>query len=57
MLFAEASGRDCRLSEADIDEPPLQNRIYEYTRYRSRCCRTVTIERDDGSIRTIRRCD
>jgi hypothetical protein len=33
-------------------------RAYNYVpRDRYRGCRTVTIERDDGSVRTIRRCD
>jgi hypothetical protein len=32
---------------------------YDHPRYRSyaRDCRTVTIQRDDGSVRRIRRCD
>jgi hypothetical protein len=48
-----------------VDRPAYRDRDdryrdYNYVprdRYRSRGCRTVTIERDDGSIRTIRRCD
>ena len=33
-------------------------RAYGYERrYRSSGCRTVTIDRDDGSFRKIRRCD
>jgi hypothetical protein len=43
-----------------VDRPAYRDRdhrYHEYNRYRSRGCRTVTIERDDGSIRTIRRCD
>ncbi|WP_271670538.1 hypothetical protein [Bradyrhizobium sp. CCBAU 51627] len=39
----------------DYDRPAY--RAYGYDRgYRSGC-RTVTIERDDGSVRRIRRCD
>jgi hypothetical protein len=32
---------------------------YDHPRYRSyaRDCRTITIRRDDGSVRRIRRCD
>jgi hypothetical protein len=38
----------------DYDRPAY--RAYGYDRgYRG--CRTVTIERDDGSVRTVRRCD
>ena len=38
----------------DYDRPAY--RAYDYDRgYRG--CRTVTIERDDGSVRTVRRCD
>jgi hypothetical protein len=32
-------------------------RSYGYYRGYERGCRTVTIERDDGSVRRIRRCD
>jgi hypothetical protein len=34
-----------------------EHRGYAYDRERFGGCRTVTIERDDGSVRTIRRCD
>jgi hypothetical protein len=41
-----------------------QPRYYDRPSYRAygydrgyRGCRTVTIERDDGSVRTVRRCD
>jgi hypothetical protein len=33
------------------------HRGYAYERGRFRGCRTVTIERDDGSVRGVRRCD
>ena len=33
------------------------DRSYAYERGRSGGCRTVTIERDDGSVRRVRRCD
>jgi hypothetical protein len=37
-------------------QPRYSDRAYGYDRgYRG--CRTVTIERDDGSVRRIRRCD
>jgi hypothetical protein len=32
-------------------------RYYDHHRYRDHGCRTVTIRRDDGSVRRIRRCD
>jgi len=40
----------------DRDYDRSAYRAYGYDR-RSRGCRTVTIERDDGSVRTVRRCD
>lgn len=41
--------------DRDYDRPAY--RAYGYDRgYRSGC-RTVTIERDDGSVRRVRRCD
>jgi len=57
--------RDCLRGAAcpggvGVDRPAYRDHDYNYVprdRYRSRGCRTVTIERDDGSIRTIRRCD
>jgi hypothetical protein len=33
------------------------DRSYAYERGSFRGCRTVTIERDDGSMRRVRRCD
>jgi hypothetical protein len=33
------------------------HRSYAYERGRFGGCRTVTIERDDGSVRRVRRCD
>src|SRR3954447_20247822 len=41
---------------SDYDRPAY--RAYGYDRgYHRGGCRTVTIERDDGSVRRIRRCD
>jgi hypothetical protein len=47
-----------------IGEPYRHRRHYDGPRYRERDvylsrrdCRTVTIERDDGSVKRIRRCD
>ena len=34
-----------------------RRRYYDHRRYRDHGCRTVTIRRDDGSVRRIRRCD
>lgn len=47
----------------DVGRPGWRERDYyrdDYTyerRYRGRGCRTVTIRRDDGSMKQIRRCD
>ena len=40
----------------DYDRPRWQEREVRYRSY-GPSCRTVTIERDDGSIKRIRRCD
>jgi hypothetical protein len=37
----------------DYDRPRWRDREVRY----GRSCRTVTIERDDGSVKRIRRCD
>ena len=40
------------------EEPRYRDReYYEERRYRDRGCRTITIRRDDGSVKRIRRCD
>ena len=42
----------------DYDRPVVrERRIYRERGVRLGGCRTVTIERDDGSMRRIRRCD
>jgi hypothetical protein len=47
----------------DVGPPRWRDRDYyrdDYTyerRYRGRGCRTITIRRDDGSMKQIRRCD
>jgi hypothetical protein len=41
--------------DRDYDRPAY--RAYGYDRGYRRGCRTVTIERDDGSVRRVRRCD
>jgi hypothetical protein len=43
----------------DRDYDRYRYRDYDSPRYRSyaRDCRTITIRRDDGSVRRIRRCD
>ena len=47
-------GPQPRYYREDYDRPAY--RAYGYDRgYRG--CRTVTIERDDGSVRRVRRCD
>jgi hypothetical protein len=46
-----------------VGRPAYRDRDYRYHEYnydpreRYRGCRTVTVERDDGSVRRIRRCD
>jgi hypothetical protein len=46
-----------RRYDRDYDRPAYRAYGYdrEYREYRG--CRTVTIERDDGSVRRVRRCD
>jgi hypothetical protein len=39
--------------DRDYDRPRFREREVRY----GRACRTVTIERDDGSVKRIRRCD
>jgi hypothetical protein len=46
----------------DVGRPGWRERDYRddnryERRYRGRGCRTVTIRRDDGSMKQIRRCD
>jgi hypothetical protein len=46
----------------DIGQPRYRERFhrdhsYAYDRERFGGCRTITIERDDGSVRRVRRCD
>ena len=41
--------------DRDYDRPAY--RAYGYDRGYRGGCRTVTIERDDGSVRRVRRCD
>jgi hypothetical protein len=55
------------VSAQDTDDTPVvgvrvgpdRDDRYDHPRYRSyaRDCRTITIRRDDGSVRRIRRCD
>jgi hypothetical protein len=47
--------RDYDRPAYDYDRPAY--RAYGYDRGYRGGCRTVTIERDDGSVRRIRRCD
>jgi hypothetical protein len=39
-----------------VDEPVVERRVYR-ERSVGLNCRTVTVERDDGSMKRIRRCD
>ena len=39
------------------EEPRYREREYYEERRRYRGCRTITIRRDDGSVRRVRRCD
>jgi hypothetical protein len=39
------------------DRDYRSDRSYAYDRRRFGGCRTITIERDDGSVRRVRRCD
>lgn len=56
-VYLEGAG-----SGVGVGRPAYRDRDYRYHEYnyvpRDRYrCRTVTIERDDGSVRRIRRCD
>jgi hypothetical protein len=44
---------ESRRHRYDYDRPRFREREVRY----GRSCRTVTIERDDGSMKRIRRCD
>jgi hypothetical protein len=39
------------------ERPRFYGREREYREFEGRNCRTITIEREDGTIRRIRRCD
>ena len=61
--FAQGIGIDVPGVGVRIGEP-YRHRHYDRPRYRERDvylnrrdCRTVTVERDDGSVKRIRRCD
>jgi hypothetical protein len=41
---------------SDYDEPVVQRRVYRQRYVSMPGCRTVTIQRPDGSMRRIRRC-
>jgi hypothetical protein len=44
--------------DRDYDDRPYhRRRYYDHRRYRDHGCRTITIRRDDGSVKRIRRCD
>ena len=56
-------GIDTPLGGVRVGPHPRYHRDYDRPAYRAygydrdRGCRTVTIERDDGSVRRVRRCD
>lgn len=43
--------------DRDYDDRYHRRRYYDHRRYRDHGCRTITIRRDDGSVKRIRRCD
>ncbi len=62
--FAQGIGIEVPGVGVRIGEPYRHHRYYDGPRYRERDvylsrrdCRTVTIERDDGTVKRIRRCD
>ena len=67
--YAQGIGIDTPVGGVRIGEPGYRHHYRDYDRpvvrerriYRERGvglnCRTVTVERDDGSIKRIRRCD
>jgi len=61
--FAQGIGIDTPVGGVRIGEP-YRHRYYDGPRFRERDvylshrgCRTVTVERDDGTVKRIRRCD
>jgi hypothetical protein len=58
-VAVEVPGAGVRIGEPGYDRPRYRERR-EYrereVRYGGRGCRTVTVERDDGSVKRIRRC-
>jgi hypothetical protein len=56
QVTIETPAGDVRVGH-DRDRDRDRDRDYDRRRDRDHRCRTVTIRRDDGSVRRIRRCD
>jgi hypothetical protein len=50
-------GHDRDRDRVEHDRDRDRDRDRDYDRHRDHRCHTVTIRRDDGSVRRIRRCD
>ena len=56
-VYLQGPGVGVEIGRPGYHERYYRDRSYAYERGRFGGCRTVTIERDDGSVRRVRRCD
>jgi hypothetical protein len=56
-VYLQGPGVGVEIGRPGYRERYYRDRSYAYERGRFGGCRTVTIERDGGSVRRVRRCD
>jgi hypothetical protein len=56
-VYLQAPGVGVEIGRSGYREQYYRDRSYAYERGRFGGCRTITIERDDGSVRRVTRCD
>jgi len=56
-VYLQEPGVGVEIGRSGYREGYYRDRSYAYERGRFGGCRTITIERDDGSMRRVRRCD
>jgi hypothetical protein len=56
-VYLQGPGVGVEIGRPAYHERYYRDRSYAYDRGRFGGCRTITIERDDGSVRRVRRCD
>lgn len=56
-VYLQGPGVGVEIGRPAYREHYYRDRSYAYDRERFGGCRTITIERDDGSVRKVRRCD